>query len=205
MQCLLHWILQVSSEFFQYIFPIRICHFEPFLSKMEDRKKRARSPEVVPAKRRTRVHQHNFGEPLQIFAKTAPSNDYSQNLWCLLQHAASTHPTKGIGFREADLSSDPTKIRYGELMQQAADRGTALLELGLVHCPRPVIVFFERPKDVVLWTWSVIAAGAFPAILPSLSNDSKTKKGQLDNLADLFGSPTVLTHRNLFEHFASVP
>ena len=172
---------------------------------MQTRKKSPCSPTVVPAKKGTRVRQHNLGEPLQTFAKTAPSNEYPRNLWSLLQHAASTHPTKGISFREAALSPEPTKVRYGELLQQAADRGTALLELGLVHCARPVIVFFERPQDIVLWTWSVIAAGGFPAILPPLSNDSKAKKRQLENLADLFGSPTVLTHRSLFEHFASVP
>ena len=172
---------------------------------METQKKRPRTPEVVLAKKRTRTRQHSFGEPLQILAKTAPSDDSSRNLWSLLQQAASTHPTKGISFRKADLSSEVTKIRYGELLQQAADRGTALLQLGLVHCARPVIVFFERPEDVVVWTWSVIAAGAFPVILPPLSNDLKSRKGQLENLANLFGSPTVLTHRNLFEHFASVP
>lgn len=172
---------------------------------MEIQKKRPRSPEVVPAKKRTRIRQHKSGEPIQVFARTAHPHDYQRNLWSLLQQTASTHPTKGINFREAGLSSEPTKIRYGELLQQAADRGTALLELGLVECARPVIVYFERPKDIVLWTWSVIASGAIPAILPPLSNDPKTKKGQLENVADLFGSPTVLTHRNLFEQFASVP
>ena len=172
---------------------------------MQVQNKRARSPERVPAKKSQRVRQHNIGKPLRTFARTARPDGSQQNLWSLLQRAASTYPAKGISFREAGLSSEPTKIRYGELLQLAADRGAALLEMGLVDYARPVIVFFERPKDIVVWTWSVIASGAIPAILPLLSNDPKTKKKQLENLADLFGSPTVLTHRNLFEHFASVP
>ena len=160
---------------------------------------------MVLAKKSTKIRQHNFGKPLQIFTRTAHPDDYQQNLWVLLQQAASTYPAKGISFREAGLSSESTKIRYGELLQQAADRGTALLGLGFVDCTRLVIVFSERLKDIVVWTWSVIASGTTPEILPPLTNDPKTKKGQLDNLADLFGSPTVFTHRSLFEHFASVP
>nr|ANM86617.1 putative non-ribosomal peptide synthetase [Cladonia uncialis subsp. uncialis]AUW30760.1 putative NRPS [Cladonia uncialis subsp. uncialis] len=168
-------------------------------------RKRACSPDVISASKKIGSLQHISGELLQIDARAAHPNDYPRNLWSLLQQAASDHPTKGIGFREAGLSSEPTKMTYAELLQQAADRGTALLELGLVHCARPVVVFFERPKDLVLWTWSVIASGAIPAILPPLSNDSKTQQGQLENLATLFGSPTVLTHRKHFETFASVP
>lgn len=172
---------------------------------METRRKRACSPEAILAKKRRGSRHHISGELLHIDARAAHPNDHPRNLWSLLQQAASTHPTKGISFREAGLSSEPTKISYAELLQQAADRGTALLELGLVHCARPVVVFFERPKDLVLWTWSVIASGAIPAILPPLSNDPKTQQGQLENVANLFGSPMVLTHRKHFETFASVP
>ena len=172
---------------------------------MDIQRKRAGSLEVIPAKKRRGGREHISGELLQIDARTAHPKDNPQNLWSMLQQTASTHPTKGISFREAGLSSEPTKISYAELFQQAADRGTALLELGLVDCARPVIVFFERPKDLVVWTWSVIASGAIPAILPPLSNDPKTQQGQLENVANLFGSPTVLTHRKLLEKFATVP
>ena len=123
----------------------------------------------------------------------------------MLRQAASAHPNKGISFREAGLSSEPTRISYAELLQQAADRVTALLELGIVDCARPIIVFFKRPRDLVVWTWSVIASGAIPAIFPPLSNDPTTLQGHLEHVANLFGTPTVLTHPELFETFALVP
>ncbi len=172
---------------------------------MKNQRKRACSSEAILAKKRSGSHQHISDKLLQIDARTAYPNDSPQNLWSLLQQAASTHPNKGVSFREAGLSSEPTKISYAELLQQAADRGTALLELGIVDCARPVIVFFKRPKDLVVWTWSVIASGAIPAILPPLSNDPTTQQGQLKHVANLFGSPTVLTNREFFETFASVP
>lgn len=172
---------------------------------MENQRKRACSSEAIPTKKRRGSRQHISDKLLPIDAKTAHPHDYPRNLWSLLQRAASAHPNKGISFREARLSSEPTRITYAELLQQAADRGTALLELGLVDRARPVIVFFKRPRDFVVWTWSVIASGAIPAILPPLSNDPTTQQRQLEHVANLFGSPTVLTHRECFETFASVP
>ncbi len=172
---------------------------------MKNQRKRACSSEAIPTKKRRGSRQHISDELLQIEARTAHPNDSPQNLWSLLQQAASAHPNKGISFREAGLSSEPTRISYSELLQQAADRGTALLELGIVDRARPVIVFFKRPQDLVVWTWSVIASGAIPAILPPLSNHPETRQGHFEHVANLFGSPTVLTHREFFETFASVP
>lgn len=174
-------------------------------------KKRACSPPATPAKKRHTDHEKTSfkhttsSKHTQNDANGTYSTDHERNLWSLLQWVSITYPTKGISFREAGLSTEPVKMLYAELLQQAAERATVLLELGLVRRSCPIVVFFERPQDLVLWTWSVIAAGAIPAILPPLSNDAQTRQMQLENVSDLFSSPTVLTDGKLFDKFASVP
>lgn len=160
--------------------------------------------EALPPSKRERIDGESY-KSAESSGNPTPPQDSMQNLWNLLKHAARKHPTHGLLFRNSGLSSPPTKLLYSELLQRAADRGKALFEAGIVKKGEPIVVFFEHAEDLLIWTWSVIASGAVPAILPPLSNDPKTLEGQLENLSVLFGSPSLLTKRKLFSKFASAP
>jgi acyl-CoA synthetase (AMP-forming)/AMP-acid ligase II len=56
----------------------------------------------------------------------------------------------------------------------------------------------------MVWFWSTVAAGGIPALLAPLSSNETTLAGELENVSNLFGGPTVLTTKQLAKPFRSM-
>jgi acyl-CoA synthetase (AMP-forming)/AMP-acid ligase II/thioesterase domain-containing protein/acyl carrier protein len=130
---------------------------------------------------------------------------YPLHLWGLLERAAEEWPGKGVIIRDHGPSGQVSTISYEKLSDIAMHNAGVLRGNNLVQVGRVVLLYFEEHDKNIIWTWSVIAAGGIPAILPPFSNDETTARGQLDNLAALFGTIVVLTSRPLQTHFVSCP
>lgn len=140
----------------------------------------------------------------------------------LLRLAAYEHPTKGQIFLENGIDGPQTSMPYSELLSQATINAAKLKTAGIVEPGKVVVVYFANHADNIVWTWSVIAAGGVPAILSPLvcssdllinslantrtqSNDSKTLDGQMENLRNLFGVPTIVTREKNSPQFGLFP
>ncbi|VUC32739.1 unnamed protein product [Clonostachys rosea] len=117
----------------------------------------------------------------------------SQNLWNLLQRAASESPTCGLAF-VGDISSAPEiQITYPELVRIAATNCRRLLSRGLVKPNQVVLLSFPTHQENVTWIWSIIAAGGIPAALPPASEEATAQTAREEHLVNLFGNALLLT------------
>ena len=66
------------------------------------------------------------------------------------------------------------------------------------------MIFFDNHKENVLWFWSIVAAGGVPAVLNPLSNDPKTREGQLDNVKRIFTDLIIVTSQRLAQDLTTV-
>ncbi|OCL05657.1 putative non-ribosomal peptide synthase-like protein [Glonium stellatum] len=129
------------------------------------------------------------------------STNPPQTLFDLLHNTATLYPGNGIKFFDNGLACEPVTLSYTELLTQSQVNGEKLLNSGQVKFGQVVLLYFESHYPNLLWTWSVIAAGAIPAILSPLSSETKTRHGQLQNLHNLFDRPTVVTSNELASKF----
>nr|POF22081.1 didemethylasterriquinone d synthetase tdia [Quercus suber] len=88
-----------------------------------------------------------------------------QTLCDLLRSVASDYPTHGLTFVDAGVENF---IPYSELLKQAHVNGNKLRDAQIVDDGKVVVVCFDNHRSNVIWTWSVIAAGGIPAVLPPL-------------------------------------
>lgn len=106
-------------------------------------------------------------------------------------------------------SSAATTLTYAELFTvaqaNAASLHSSLASRGITLASgKIVLIHFESAVDAIPWFWSVILAGAVPAIsAPSmLSNNVSERKKHLTHLYKTLDQPLCLTRRALLEPFA---
>ena len=91
-----------------------------------------------------------------------------------------------------------------------ADHGlqinASILTKGGTVVPNQIVaLYFDNHRDNIIWFWSVIAAGAVPAVLQPFSNNLKTMADQVANLDRILQSPTVITSQHLALNFKPLP
>lgn len=123
----------------------------------------------------------------------------------LLSRTAQNYPQGGLDLYDNGISAEPAHLSYFKLLRQSGQNGQKLLDQGLAQRGHVVLLYFETHYLNVLWTWSIISAGAVPAILSPVSHDIKARAGQLENLHTLFGNPTILTTAEFAGKFKENP
>lgn len=93
---------------------------------------------------------------------------------------------------------------------KTADRilqtNASLMKKGGIIVPNQVVgLYFDNHRDNIIWFWSVIAAGAVPAVLQPFSNNLKAMADQVANIDRILQSPTVITSQHLALHFKPLP
>jgi acyl-CoA synthetase (AMP-forming)/AMP-acid ligase II len=76
---------------------------------------------------------------------------------------------------------------------------------GTVVPNQIVALYFDNHRENVIWFWTMIAAGAIPAVLQPFSNNSKIMGDQMANIDRVLQSPTVITSQHLAPHFKLCP
>jgi acyl-CoA synthetase (AMP-forming)/AMP-acid ligase II len=66
------------------------------------------------------------------------------------------------------------------------------------------VLYFNNHRDNTVWYWSVIAAGAVPAVLSPLSSNEVTLVGELENVGKLFKDAPILTTKQLAKPFRTM-
>lgn len=82
----------------------------------------------------------------------------------------------------------------------------SILEKRKIVVPNQIVaLYFDNHRNNIIWFWSVVAAGAVPAVLQPFSNNLKAMGDQITNIDRVLQSPTVITSQNLAPHFKPVP
>jgi acyl-CoA synthetase (AMP-forming)/AMP-acid ligase II len=80
------------------------------------------------------------------------------------------------------------------------------LEKRKIVVPNQIVaLYFDNHRNNIIWFWSVVAAGAVPAVLQPFSNNLKAMGDQITNIDRVLQSPTVITSQNLAPHFKPIP
>jgi acyl-CoA synthetase (AMP-forming)/AMP-acid ligase II len=93
-----------------------------------------------------------------------------------------------------------------KLADDDLQNNASLLKKGGTVVPNQIVaLYFDNHRDNIIWFWSVIAAGAVPAVLQPFSNNLKTMADQVANIDRILQSPTVITSQHLALHFKPLP
>ncbi|KAK7961729.1 acetyl-CoA synthetase-like protein [Apiospora aurea] len=113
----------------------------------------------------------------------------------LLERAATS--CKHIVFYSLSSPHSPSTITYSELLTRANENAGLLLQAGIATKGEIVLLHLDPQQDYVLWFWSIIAAGAVPAVSTPLASDPVSRDRHLQHLKGLLGIRTVITSTHL--------
>ncbi|KAH9878816.1 hypothetical protein J1614_002250 [Plenodomus biglobosus] len=137
--------------------------------------------------------------------KFRQSSDEPKTLFELLQRAAILWPNNGIAFKDHGWDKEADFMTYADLLAEAKSNAAKLLEYGAVTPNECTVLYFDSHRNNTIWFWSTVVAGGIPALLSPLSSNEVTLAGELDNVNKLFGSPTILTSKQLAKPFRLFP
>ncbi|KAH6639111.1 putative non-ribosomal peptide synthase-like protein [Boeremia exigua] len=119
----------------------------------------------------------------------------------LLLRAARLWPNNGITFKDQGWDQDACFVSYAEILKEVQSNAAKLQSHVGITPGQCVVLYFDTHRNNVIWFWSTVMAGGVPVMLSPLSNNETTLVGELNNLIKLFGSPTVLTSKQLAKLF----
>ncbi|KAB8068191.1 hypothetical protein BDV29DRAFT_195847 [Aspergillus leporis] len=127
------------------------------------------------------------------------------NIVDALRHAA-THTNEGIIAYLPGKVTEPSaahRLSYKALLQLAETNAARLHQQNLCKPGAVVLVHFDNTLDSIIWYWSVLLAGAAPAITgPGMfSQNPLDRKRHLSHLYRTFNGPVCLTRRSLLGPF----
>ncbi|KAK8064514.1 acetyl-CoA synthetase-like protein [Apiospora phragmitis] len=114
----------------------------------------------------------------------------------LLERAA-VDTCKHIAFYTQSNPGDPSTTTYSDLLRRANRNANRLLRAGIISKGEVVLLHLDSQQDYVLWFWSIIAAGAVPAVLAPLASDLVSRDRHLRHLKTLLGIRIVITSTHL--------
>ncbi|KAF7879793.1 uncharacterized protein EAF02_007963 [Botrytis sinoallii] len=123
----------------------------------------------------------------------------------LLEDAASNTPDKGLYFYKAGSVSPPQFLSYQGLLANAKFNAEILKKKNIAANGSIVLLHLDSHVDYVEWFWSVIAAGAIPAVSTPLASDLVARERHLLHLENILESPKVLTVERIRGELSSVP
>lgn len=72
-----------------------------------------------------------------------------------------------------------------------------------MNSDQPIVLYFDRYQDSIVWYWSVVAAGGTPALLPPPKGGNEAWMRELDHVSQLLGHPNILTTKSTAATFTS--
>ncbi|KAK8016967.1 NRPS-like protein biosynthetic cluster [Apiospora rasikravindrae] len=114
----------------------------------------------------------------------------------LLERAATTS-CKQIAYYGPSNPGSPSTITYSDLLARANANAGFLLRAGIASKGEIVFLHLDSQQDYVLWFWSIIAAGAIPAVSTPLASDPVSRGRHLQHLKRLLGIRTIITSAHL--------
>ncbi|KAF4553661.1 AMP-binding enzyme-like protein 21 [Elsinoe fawcettii] len=115
----------------------------------------------------------------------------------LLENAAS-HDSFGI-ILYGDGITDTVHLSYDSLLNTAKQNARLLIEDLHVHDHSIILLHFDNHLDNIIWSWSVVLAGARPCMSTPLVKDEHGRLLHLQHLHSLLIDPLVLTSQRLIE------
>ncbi|KAK6863633.1 non-ribosomal peptide synthase-like protein, partial [Apiospora arundinis] len=92
--------------------------------------------------------------------------------------------------------SEPRKVSYATLYEEAKRNVQILEKLPNFHKHRPVLLHLEDHYDAIVWFWSVLLAGGVPVMSSPLSNVDEHRAKHLEALASLLEGPICITRES---------
>lgn len=135
-----------------------------------------------------------------------PQVEYAfDNVVDALRHAAA-HTTEGIIAYQPNNISEPSaahRLSYKELLHLAETNANRLHQQALSKPGAVVLIHFDNTLDSIIWYWSVLLAGAVPAVTgPGMfSQNPVDRKKHLSHLHSTLNGPLCLTRRSLLGPF----
>ena len=129
-----------------------------------------------------------------------------QNLFQLLNFAATNYPAKGIiVYFPGDVQKIGERLSYPDLLEQAKQRACMLQhQIRDLKANSIVLLHFDHHIDSILWYWATVIAGYVPAISTPFSNDLEQRKMHLRHLREMLHDPICITRKRLLSEFAVV-
>ncbi|KAK8121706.1 NRPS-like protein biosynthetic cluster [Apiospora sp. TS-2023a] len=121
----------------------------------------------------------------------------------LLERAAATE-CKHIAFYSQSNPDCPDIVTYSDLLKRAKENAGLLLRNGLASKGEIVLLHLDSQQDYVLSFWSVIVAGAVPAVSTPLASDTVARDRHLQHLKGLLDFNTVITSSHLQSELAVI-
>ncbi|KAK0614956.1 hypothetical protein B0T17DRAFT_540691 [Bombardia bombarda] len=140
---------------------------------------------------------------------SAPRVEYAfENMVDALRLAAAS--AEGIVAYQANSINMPSAahmLSYKELLHQAESNAKALHRQALAQPGAVVLIHFDNVLDSIVWYWSVVLAGAVPAVTgPGMfSHNASDRQRHLAHLHTTFNGPLCLTKRALLGPFKEQP
>jgi acyl-CoA synthetase (AMP-forming)/AMP-acid ligase II/thioesterase domain-containing protein len=135
-----------------------------------------------------------------------PQVEYAfDNVADALRYAA-THTAEGIIAYQPNNISEPSaahRLSYKELLHLAETNANRLRQQALSKPGAVVLIHFDNTLDSIIWYWSVLLAGAVPAVTgPGMfSQNLLDRKKHLSHLHSTLNGPICLTQRSLLGPF----
>ncbi|KAJ5970186.1 Thioesterase [Penicillium vulpinum] len=101
-----------------------------------------------------------------------------------------------IAYPEGDRT-DPVKLSYAELRNQALQRASWLQTREEFRPGGVILVHFRRHLDNITWSWATILAGSIPTLSPALVSTIEGRKAHFKHLHNLLQDPLLLSRRDL--------
>ncbi|KAI0121239.1 hypothetical protein BJ170DRAFT_645580 [Xylariales sp. AK1849] len=119
----------------------------------------------------------------------------------VLERASTIAPSSTIVFHD---EQDSTTLTYRELHSKATENARVLTDTLGVSVDQIILLHLDSHADYVTWFWSVIAAGAIPAVSTPLPVDENARDRHLQHLQSLLRNPMVLTRTSLAKDFVDL-
>lgn len=153
-----------------------------------------RAPRTVPGGRGGAESAAQEADAQSSVARGPPidcGNTRFASLADLLLQAAATRSKQCVTCVDFDCE---TTLTYAELRERA-ERVMAGLRAAQIHAGDTVVFLFESNLDFLSAFWGCIFAGVVPAPLavPAVDDPGSAAAAKLHNVADLLGSPRILT------------
>ncbi|CZT10817.1 probable long-chain-fatty-acid-CoA ligase [Rhynchosporium graminicola] len=123
----------------------------------------------------------------------------------LLEDAASRGPERGLYFYKAGSVSPPSFLSYQGLLAKAKSNAAILRRENIAHNGSIVLLHLDSQLEYVEWFWSIVAAGAIPAVSTPLASDLAARERHLLHLEKILDSPNVLTAARIRGELSTVP
>ena len=120
----------------------------------------------------------------------------------LLITAADKHPSKVCSFYPLRETQSGWSVSYEELLSRARHNSRLICQLDGFKPGSIILLHLEDQSDSVIWFWSVVFAGAVPAMSTPFTNVLDQREKHVRHLQEMLQDPICITRSSLLEQFA---